>query len=61
MDLAAVKILLLSQGQQFLKRHMQAFLDLYNLVHYNNDNLCVFPDSTQRQEHTPEIFFFLQY
>lgn len=40
MDIAAVQILLL-QGEQSLKRHTQAFLDLYHLVHYDNDSLFV--------------------
>jgi len=40
MDLAADHILL-SQGNQSLENHTLAFLDLYHLVHYNDDCLCV--------------------
>lgn len=46
MDLAAVKILL-SQGEQSLERHTQALLDLYHLVHFDEDSLCVFPGRSQ--------------
>lgn len=42
MDLAAVRILLLSQGNQSLEAHTQAFLELQHLVHYDDASLCVF-------------------
>lgn len=50
MDLAAVKILLLSQGNQSLERHTQAFLDLQHLVHYDDTSLCQ-PPETELEGH----------
>lgn len=41
MDLAADRILLLLQGNQSLKGNTQGFLDLYHLVHYDDNCLCV--------------------
>lgn len=42
MDLVAVKrILALSQVNQPLERHTEAFLDLCHCVHYVDDCLCV--------------------
>lgn len=42
MDLAAVQILLLSQGDISLEVHRLGFLDLVHLVHYDDDSLCLF-------------------
>lgn len=42
MHFAAVQNLLLSQGDQFLKVHMQISLDLVPFLHYDDINLCMF-------------------
>lgn len=42
MNIAAVRIILLSQGNQSLEAHMQAFLDLQHLVNYDDTSLRVF-------------------
>ncbi|ROL49488.1 hypothetical protein DPX16_15814 [Anabarilius grahami] len=42
MDLAAVQILLLSQGDLSLEAHTQRYLDLVPFVHYDDTSLCVF-------------------
>lgn len=48
MDLAAVKILFLSQGECSLKRHTQDFLDLYHLVHYDDSQYMFFECGDKR-------------
>lgn len=42
MDLAAVWMFLLSQGDLPLEAHTQKYLDLITLVHYDEDSLCIF-------------------
>lgn len=41
MDIAAVKILLLFQGDLSLEAHLQRYLDLVSVVHYDDYSLCV--------------------
>ncbi|XP_051517792.1 uncharacterized protein LOC127419966 isoform X2 [Myxocyprinus asiaticus] len=42
MDLAAVRILLLKQGDRPVEDHVREFLELANLVHYPDRSLVVF-------------------
>lgn len=41
MDIAAVKMLLLIQGDLSLEAHLQRYLDLVPIVHYDDYCLCV--------------------